>query len=633
MHSRGVIHRDLKPENLLLDDKMRLKVTDFGTAKLLDREIDKDGNELDSYPQNVRASSFVGTAEYVSPELLADKYATKSCDMWAYGCILYQMVAGRPPFTASNEYQIFRKVVKLQYSFPPRFPTVLRDLIKHLLVLAPERRYTTSQVKRHPFFQGVEWTRNAIWKTPHPRLQPYTYSTKIPTNIPPFGSRAYNPGVNGNGNISHNPYISNLARNKTSANSRSSPNLVNTNQTNSAHPPLPKQASGNGLSNKSVVSAAAGAAAALAKPPSSISPYYTPTQPHSYSSGTNNNQQIKAQPVSKAATRAHVNTSTSNSTTLPQSGNNANATARSKPSNTALVASNLAAVSDGYTDSNKQKQGTQISSSEGNSSVDQKKNFKAALTSATIATNSASNTSASQNSTTIKPMEIPPLTKADKDFSSLLTHKDERILKIGQITMSTTSSTNGSLNDSDTNDKEMPDFNEKEPSRISRLFAGSRKKKRVLFVTTFGRLVVVNGIEDKKVQLDIRVVSPQVVVREFARNKKTFVGTFAVEAHGRVFTFEDPSGSSDWMKAINKAKEFVENQEQLAAAKTHQTAAAAAMAAAASSAMRLGNVGMGGVNGSTSRRRSSDIDSMISQPNHSVFLRRSEERKQRNYLN
>lgn len=162
MHSRGVLHRDLKPENILLDDKMRIKVTDFGTAKLLNRERDANGKELDSYPQNVRASSFVGTAEYVSPELLADKYVTKSCDVWAYGCIIYQMIAGRPPFKGSNEYQTFQKIVKLQFSYPPQFPSVIRDLIKHILVLNPDRRYTALQIKQHQFFSGQDWSRSAI---------------------------------------------------------------------------------------------------------------------------------------------------------------------------------------------------------------------------------------------------------------------------------------------------------------------------------------------------------------------------------------------------------------------------------------------------------------------------------------
>ncbi|ODV97044.1 hypothetical protein PACTADRAFT_29183, partial [Pachysolen tannophilus NRRL Y-2460] len=128
MHDNGVIHRDLKPENILIDSQMRAQITDFGTAKLLEK--DENGR----YPSDARAKSFVGTAEYVSPELLNDKYAGKACDIWAYGCIIYQMIAGKPPFKATNEYLTFQKVCKLQYAFTAGFPAVLRDLVKKILV-------------------------------------------------------------------------------------------------------------------------------------------------------------------------------------------------------------------------------------------------------------------------------------------------------------------------------------------------------------------------------------------------------------------------------------------------------------------------------------------------------------------
>ena len=59
---------------------------------------------------DVRAKSFVGTAEYVSPELLENKYCGKPGDVWAFGCIIYQMIAGKPPFKATNEYLTFQKL-------------------------------------------------------------------------------------------------------------------------------------------------------------------------------------------------------------------------------------------------------------------------------------------------------------------------------------------------------------------------------------------------------------------------------------------------------------------------------------------------------------------------------------------
>lgn len=181
MHSKGVIHRDLKPENILLDYKMRIKITDFGTAKLLD-SVSKTDEGDPVYPDDVRANSFVGTAEYVSPELLASKATGKGSDIWAFGCIIYQLIAGRPPFKASNEYQTFQKIVKLQYSYPPGFPFIVRDLCKKILVLNPKQRLNIGQIKSHDFFDGCKWDREHIWKKPPPRLVPYKPSARSVSN-------------------------------------------------------------------------------------------------------------------------------------------------------------------------------------------------------------------------------------------------------------------------------------------------------------------------------------------------------------------------------------------------------------------------------------------------------------------
>src|SRR5271167_2650671 len=154
---------------------MRIKITDFGTAKLLDlpnRHDSPVATPQDSGDDtSSRANSFVGTAEYVSPELLTDKSACKSSDLWAFGCIVYQLLAGRPPFKAGNEYQTFQKIVNLEYDFPHAFPEQARDLVTKLLVLDPEQRLSIRQIKNHPFFEGQEWGR-ALWKIKPPRLRP-----------------------------------------------------------------------------------------------------------------------------------------------------------------------------------------------------------------------------------------------------------------------------------------------------------------------------------------------------------------------------------------------------------------------------------------------------------------------------
>jgi len=186
MHLKGVIHRDLKPENVLLDDAMHVKITDFGTAKILDQKRSNGlgsatGDPLEGVESD-RAQSFVGTAEYVSPELLTDKNACKASDLWAFGCIIYQLLAGRPPFKAANEYMTFQKIVGLEYTFPDGFPPLARDLVERLLVLDPLTRLPMEHIKNHAFFDGIQWGKT-LWKQKAPRLKAYSPPTQEPIKL------------------------------------------------------------------------------------------------------------------------------------------------------------------------------------------------------------------------------------------------------------------------------------------------------------------------------------------------------------------------------------------------------------------------------------------------------------------
>ncbi|KAI0837287.1 kinase-like protein [Hypoxylon sp. FL0890] len=215
MHSRGVIHRDLKPENVLLDDQLHVKITDFGTARLLSDprapqpppRIEDTGTSSRSKDQDddSRAASFVGTAEYVSPELLTNKNACKASDLWAFGCIIYQLLAGRPPFKAGSEYLTFQKIVNLDYEFPPGFPQAAKDLVERCLVLDPARRLTIEHIKNHEFFEGQQFGK-ILWKMKAPRLRPYVPPSQEPKIIQLNGtpssqqhSSSSRPPTTGNG--------------------------------------------------------------------------------------------------------------------------------------------------------------------------------------------------------------------------------------------------------------------------------------------------------------------------------------------------------------------------------------------------------------------------------------------------
>eukprot|EP01133_Synstelium_polycarpum_P015335 gene15335-18178_t len=129
-------------KQLILKEK---KTNDFGTAKVLGMD------------NRSRSGSFCGTAEYVCPELLVDRTAGKSADIWSFGCLLYQMTSGKLPFKGFNEYQTFQLIVKREFQFPPNFDPVLEDLINKLLALDPLERPLFDEIKAHPFFASVNW--------------------------------------------------------------------------------------------------------------------------------------------------------------------------------------------------------------------------------------------------------------------------------------------------------------------------------------------------------------------------------------------------------------------------------------------------------------------------------------------
>jgi calcium-dependent protein kinase len=104
-HSSKICHRDLKPENLLFLNSSNdsLKVIDFGLSRIFDEK-------------NHQMNTKVGTAYYVSPEILQGNYDEK-CDIWSSGVILFILLSGEPPFFGENDNEIFRKISKKKFSF------------------------------------------------------------------------------------------------------------------------------------------------------------------------------------------------------------------------------------------------------------------------------------------------------------------------------------------------------------------------------------------------------------------------------------------------------------------------------------------------------------------------------------
>ncbi|XP_010593886.2 serine/threonine-protein kinase DCLK3 [Loxodonta africana] len=147
MHDKGIVHRDLKPENLLVqrneDKSTTLKLADFGLAKLVVRPI----------------FTVCGTPTYVAPEILSEKGYGLEVDMWAAGVILYILLCGFPPFRSPDRDQdeLFNIIQLGRFDFlAPYWDSIseaAKDLVSHLLVVDPKKRYTAHQVLQHPWIE------------------------------------------------------------------------------------------------------------------------------------------------------------------------------------------------------------------------------------------------------------------------------------------------------------------------------------------------------------------------------------------------------------------------------------------------------------------------------------------------
>ncbi|XP_024085743.1 3-phosphoinositide-dependent protein kinase 1 isoform X2 [Cimex lectularius] len=198
LHRLKVIHRDLKPENILLDENMHILITDFGSAKIVNTPSETATDSSQGAGRQ-RRNSFVGTAQYVSPELLTDKTAHYASDLWALGCVIYQMISGLPPFRGRSEYTIFQKIQKLEYEFPEGFDEDAKDLVQKLLVQDPNERLGAHDdvqtegyvsVRNHKFFEGVDF-KNILLQTP-PKISPYFHVPDSNYNVPDH----IEPGLN-----------------------------------------------------------------------------------------------------------------------------------------------------------------------------------------------------------------------------------------------------------------------------------------------------------------------------------------------------------------------------------------------------------------------------------------------------
>eukprot|EP01029_Cantina_marsupialis_P007868 TRINITY_DN18979_c0_g1_i1.p1 TRINITY_DN18979_c0_g1~~TRINITY_DN18979_c0_g1_i1.p1 ORF type:complete len:962 (-),score=331.48 TRINITY_DN18979_c0_g1_i1:350-3235(-) len=166
LHKNKILFRDLKLENVLVSTDGNLVLTDFGMAKEIQSAM-------------TRADSYVGTPDYMAPEIIMSVGHGIEVDFWALGIMCYQMLVGMMPFQGATPEDLFSKALKLEPRFPSFVSDVAANFVSKLLRKDPRRRLGhlgAAEVKAHPFFKGLNW--NAVYqrKVPAPKVNKPTES-------------------------------------------------------------------------------------------------------------------------------------------------------------------------------------------------------------------------------------------------------------------------------------------------------------------------------------------------------------------------------------------------------------------------------------------------------------------------
>ncbi|KAJ7644191.1 kinase-like domain-containing protein [Roridomyces roridus] len=147
LHDLDVVYRDLKPENILLDFTGHIALCDFGLCKLNMKADDK-------------TSTFCGTPEYLAPEILTGGGYTKTIDWWTLGVLLFEMLAGLPPFYDEVTDKMYEKILNDPLVFGPEIGPDARSILTELLIRDPTRRLGVNgaaEIKKHPFFANMDF--------------------------------------------------------------------------------------------------------------------------------------------------------------------------------------------------------------------------------------------------------------------------------------------------------------------------------------------------------------------------------------------------------------------------------------------------------------------------------------------
>ncbi|KAI1136705.1 Pkinase-domain-containing protein [Hypoxylon sp. FL0543] len=224
LHLMGFIYRDLKPENILLHQSGHIMLSDFDLSKQSDPGgkptmiMGKNGASTSSLPTidtksciaNFRTNSFVGTEEYIAPEVIKGSGHTSAVDWWTLGILIYEMLYGTTPFKGKNRNATFANILREEIPFPehsgaPQISNLCKSLIRKLLIKDETRRLGAragaSDIKAHPFFRTTQW---ALIRHMKPPIIPHAgrgvdtvnfRNVKESESVDITGSRSFPQGV------------------------------------------------------------------------------------------------------------------------------------------------------------------------------------------------------------------------------------------------------------------------------------------------------------------------------------------------------------------------------------------------------------------------------------------------------